>query len=588
MKRFSTFLFLFLAFVISEVPAQTPAFPGAEGGGMYTEGGRGGAVYFVTSLDDTNTGNLSTHEGTLRWCLGRSGDKTIIFKVGGIIELTSNLSVPSNTTIAGQTAPGDGILIKNSPIKVTSACLSAVTELSCPSFTIGGSNIIIRYIRIRPGDDIDNSINAPLSNIKFETDAIFGRRQSDIIIDHCSFGWGIDETASFYDNKNFTMQWCLVAESLRQSFHPKGRHGYGGIWGGKGATFHHNLLAHHDSRNPRMCGSRYSDLPDQELVDFRNNVIYNWGGNSGYAGEGGSYNFINNYYSYGAATSTKDRIFSPNADDGSNSQPAGVWGTFYVNGNYTYGYPNTTSNNWNGIDPNTGNAPLPGGTIDGIKSTSEFEVPYVTTHSAETAYDVVREYVGASHVRDAIDSRVINEVTNRLAPMRESRSSSPKPGFVDTPSDAGGYPTYSYDPNSVPVDSDRDGMPDDWENDNGLNKDDPTDRNTVGTDGYTMLEKYINSLVADNGPVPVQKVYSDPKGFSLYPNPASSEIHLTIPDYKSFVSYSISDISGKTVQKDQLTGELASKVSINALDRGIYFITISNGKQYITKRFVKQ
>ena len=560
--------------------SQTPAFPGAEGAGMYTTGGRPvvsngvvgeSYVYFVTSLEDTNTGNSTTNEGTLRWCLGRPGPRTIIFKVGGIIELTSSLKVTSNTTIAGQTAPGDGIIIKNAPITVTSACLTTVTTLNCPSFTIEehSNNIIIRYIRIRPGDDIDNSIGAPLSNIKFETDAIFGRRSSNIIIDHCSFGWGIDETASFYDNSNFTMQWCLVAESLRESFHPKGRHGYGGIWGGKGASFHHNLLAHHDSRNPRMCGSRYSGLPDQELVDFRNNVIYNWGGNSGYAGEGGSYNFVNNYYKYGAATSTKDRIFSPNCDDGSNASKggnvAGVWGTFYVNGNYTYGYPNTTSNNWNGIDPNTGNGELPGGTIDGIKSTTEFTVLPVTTQTAEEAYASILAEVGASKVRDAIDARVVNEVENQLAPMRESRSTSPKAGLIDTPSDAGGYPTYTYNPSDVLTDTDRDGMSDEWETANGLNPNDATDRNLFTVNGYTTLEEYING--AESVVLGVKKVLSDKNhAVVVYPNPATG---------KTSVQFNMIQSGEATVELINITGKTELLIAEEQFDKGINEVTFN-------------
>ena len=493
MRRFLIAGILFLSLITITAYAQTPAFPGAEGGGMYSTGGRGGEVYFVTSLDDAETGNSSTHEGTFRWCLSQPGPRTIVFKVGGVIELTSNLTIPSYTTIAGQTAPGDGILIKNAPITVTSACLTAVTTLSCPSITVGGSHVIIRYIRIRPGDDIDNSVGAPLSNIKFETDAIYGTDGSNIILDHCSFGWGIDETASFYDNKYFTMQWCLIAESLRESFHPKGTHGYGGIWGGKTATFHHNLLAHHDSRNPRMCGARYTNQPELELVDFRNNVIYNWGGNSGYAGEGGSYNFVNNYYEYGAGSTNKDRIFAPSDDnDSSTPLPSGIWGTFYVDGNFVYGYPSTTSNNWNGIDPNPSTKP-----ISEIQSLSEFNVPAVTTHSADDAYNVVLNDVGACLVRDAIDARVLNEVENRLAPLRESKSSSPRAGLIDSPSDVGGYPTYTYNPADVPTDTDRDGMPDDWETANGLSSADASDRNNTNEKGYTMLEVYLNSLVND-------------------------------------------------------------------------------------------
>lgn len=586
-KIYSLILFLFFSILTY---AQQPAFPGAEGAGMYTTGGRGGNVYFVTSLADTETGNSSTHEGTLRWCLKQSGPRTIIFKVAGIIELTKQMKVPSNTTIAGQTAPGDGILIKNAPVTVPSSCISSVKTLSCGSFVQDGNNVIIRYIRVRPGDEINNAVGAPLSNIKFETDAIFGRNRSNIIIDHCSFGWGIDETASFYSNINFTMQYCLVAESLRASFHPKGSHGYGGIWGGQGASFHHNLLAHHDSRNPRMCGSRYSNEPDKELVDFRNNVVYNWGSNSGYAGEGGSYNFVNNYYSYGAATSSsiRDRIFSPNADDGKNAQPKGVWGTFYVDGNYTRGFNTTTNNNWNGIDPNTGNAALPGGSKDGIKSTTEFNVANVTTQSAEDAYELVLKYVGANNHRDTIDRRVINEVRNHLAPMRASKGTS-KAGLIDTPSDVGGYPQYTYNASDVLADSDRDGMPDVWEDANGLNKNNASDRNTVNSDGYTMLEVYLNSLITNSESSSVHEKIADEKvGFDLYPNPATSYITINMPSNSSYINYTIFDYTGRTMMQGKLTQSDSNVINIESLSRGVYIITLSDGVHFIPNRFIKK
>lgn len=445
-------------------PDEILAFFGAEGAGAYTVGGREGATYFVTSLND----DVQEH-GTLRYILNQPGAKTILFKVAGIIELQKELRIKTkNVTIAGQSAPGDGICIKNYPV------------------IIEADNVIIRFIRFRMGDEK-----------AYEGDAITCTGRSNVIIDHCSMSWSTDECASAYDNTNFTMQWCIISESLRKSVHVKDAHGYGGIWGGKTVSFHHNLLAHHDSRNPRFCGSRYSNDAASEKVDFRNNVIYNWGNNSGYAGEGGSYNMINNYYKPGPATKAKGgqvayRIFQPNSDDGTNSQAQGVWGKFHVTGNVMDANTAVTNNNWDGMHPNVKNYDTDF-TVDNIKSAVEFDITtYAATQTAANAYYDVLNKAGASFKRDAVDERVVAEVKNGTFTYTGSNGS--KNGIIDTQSDVDGWPVYAYD--EAPKDSDGDGIPDEWEDANGLDKNKTSDGKAKTLDkDYTNLEVYLNSLV---------------------------------------------------------------------------------------------
>ncbi len=437
-----------------------PAFPGAEGFGRYTTGGRGGEVIYVTNLNDSGTGSL-------RAAVTTSGARIIMFKVSGIIELESTLTVSEDdVTIAGQSAPGDGICIKNY------------------SMAVSADNVIIRYIRCRMGDEDQT-----------EDDALRGRYLENVIIDHCSMSWSTDECSSFYNNSNFTMQWCILSESLRNSVHDKGTHGYGGIWGGQGASFHHNLLAHHDSRNPRFCGSRYTGDPDSELCDLRNNVIYNWGGNSGYGAEGGSYNIVNNYYKPGPATNdgVSDRIFSPNDDDGTNTNEEGVWGEFYVNGNYMYGSSTVTNDNWEGIDLNPQDDD-DDTEKDDIKSDSAFDYGDITTQTASVAYSAVLNYAGASLERDEVDERIVKETKNGTNTYEGSNGS--ENGLIDSQDDVGGWPDYDSD--SAPTDSDGDGMPDSWESANGLDSDDDSDGPEYDLSNYyTNIEVYLNSLVAD-------------------------------------------------------------------------------------------
>lgn len=453
-------IFATLVCVIFAVPAlraQTPAFPGAEGAGMYATGGRGGNVLYVTSLKDDG------EVGTLRWAVRQKGRRTVLFRVSGNIELTSPLRINNgDLTIAGQSAPGDGICVSNYETNVNA------------------DNVIIRFMRFRLGDKSGQAI-----------DALSGKGRKNVIIDHCSMSWSVDETTSFYDMENFTMQWCFIAESLRNSVHGKGRHGYGGIWGGKNASFHHNLFAHHDSRNPRFCGSRYSDRPDLERVDFRNNVIYNWGANNAYAAEGGSYNIVNNYYRPGAASSSgsRRRFVNPDADNGQNRQPAGTYGRFYVNGNYMHENPELTADNALGVEMgSTFERYAPQVTLKDILSEKEFCFPPVATRTAQEAFENVLRFGGCSLVRDVHDIRYAENAKNGTYDYDGSQGS--RNGLIDSQQDVGGWPVYrTY---GVLRDSNADGIPDGW-----LEKHHPRKKATdVDAQGYTYLEVYLNSLVS--------------------------------------------------------------------------------------------
>ncbi|MDR2580624.1 MAG: hypothetical protein LBC85_06500 [Fibromonadaceae bacterium] len=469
------------------------AFPGAEGFGAYTTGGRGGRVLYVTNLNDAAS---NPPVGSLRWAVNQTGARTIMFQVAGEIKLAARLRISNdNLTIAGHSAPGDGIVISGNTVYV------------------GANNVIIRYMRFRMGD---------LNDI--EDDAIWGRNQRDIIIDHSSMSWGTDECASFYDNENFTLQWSVLSESLRTSVHEKGNHGYLGIWGGRRASFHHNLIAHHDSRNPRFNGARYSNRASEELVDFRNNVIYNWGANSGYAGEGGRYNMVNNYYKPGPQSANSARIFQPNADNGNNSQAAGVWGTFYVAGNYMLnanGTPNTAVNNdnWVGIHPNPSSK-----NKSELRSNFEFEKGDITTHTAQEAYELVLARAGASFRRDATDIRVVNEVRNGLAPVRASGGAGTRAGMIDSQRDVGGWDTYTFNPSDVPIDTDGGGIPDYWKIANGLPLNDPSVSNSTSLAGtYTNLEVYLYDLLETGGTSGIMSSSSRQSSSSSRP-PSSSSV----------------------------------------------------------------
>jgi len=449
---------------IATIHAQA-VYPGAQGAGKFVTGGRGGKVLYVTSLEDDER-----KPGTLRWAILQRYPRIILFRVAGIIELNEPLFINRpNVTIAGQSAPGDGICIRGFHVSVN-------TE-----------NVIIQFVRFRMGDE---------KNVA--DDALKGIRRRNILIDHCSMSWSTDECSSFYDNENFTMQWCILSESLRNSVHAKGNHGFGGIWGGNKATFHHNLLAHHDSRNPRLSGSRYHAIPENENVELVNNVFYNWGGNSGYGGEGGQYNIIANYYKPGPASLARNgrhnfRIFSPNSDEGNNKQGRGVWGRFYVAGNVMHGNDEVTADNWKGIHPDNGeNENM---TNEGLRVQIPFLISDLKPVDAREAYERVLAKAGASLRRDPVDQRIVHEVRQGTFTFTGSKGSSN--GLIDSQADVGGWPVYGFRECDLLQDSDEDGMPDNWEKQQGLNPVDPADGQSFSlSKTYTNLETYLFSLVS--------------------------------------------------------------------------------------------
>jgi pectate lyase len=524
--------------------ARTIAFPGAEGAGKYTKGGRGGTVYQVTNLNDSGPGSL-------REAIKASGPRMVVFRVSGTIELESDLKIKSPyITIAGQSAPGDGICLKNH------------------SLYVQHDEVIIRYLRFRLGDESGA-----------ESDAIWGRYGKNVIIDHCSASWSVDEAMSFYSIDSLTIQWCLIAESLYMSHHSKGAHGYGGIWGGENATFHHNLFAHHSSRNPRFSGG--STAPCQN-VDFINNVIYNWGFNSVYGGEDGKINMVANYYKPGPATKSnvRNRICEPSDLDG----------RWYIEDNTVEGAPQISKDNWAGG--------VQGGRA--VESVIRVNTPFpnepLPLQSAEEACLDVVDDVGANYpVRDRIDDRIIHDVTTGTATydglyyeiIQGFSDTSVVRGIIDSQSDVNGWPALNSLP--APVDSDHDGMPDEWERSNQLDPNDETDRNLIGNDGYTMLEIYLNSLVPGNtsGVKAKPDLPRDYVVLRNYPNPFNPSTRIVFQNPGSeWINLSIYDLQGRLVKSLYEGKSLSAYREIewdgrndfgNRVSSGIYFAVMRSG-----------
>ena len=575
--------------------AQAPAFPGAEGHGRFVTGGRGGKIYHVTNLNDSGTGSF--REAV------KSGKRIIVFDVAGVIALKSDLKIADNITILGQTAPSPGITLRYYTVQP-------------------GSNNIIRFIRIRRGQE---------KNINDGADASWQRNKTGIIFDHCSFSWSIDEVASFYDNNNFTMQWCTVAESLTNPGHSKGAHGYGGIWGGKLASFHHNFVAHLMNRGPRFNGARYGwtgytnnkeystykwqNTVQAENVDFRNCVMYNAQGTCYGGPGGGQINIVNNYYKAGPSHSLKgttlnglkvdvstgkergsqDRITLVTLSTQSNSDKNhpelyDMTSRYYINGNTTETTKGskTANKDWKGVNYDKGVPSLNGEyyspdannfygdavahtTISGkscvkIKMDKPAPTGEVTTHSAAEAYEKVLAYAGASLYRDEVDARYMEEAQTGTATYKGSITKSP--GIIDKVADVNGYTEDNFGKGSRPTgfDTDKDGIPDDWEKANGLNPNNASDALTYSLDAkgyYTNIEVYANSLVENI--MKAENADALNAVDEYYPTSTSTGISQTVVDKGEVASITYYALNG-------------SRLNAPAKGISIRKITYSNGK----------
>ena len=462
---------------IEEDPELKAACNYIAGAGCQATGGMCGSMYIVSMLEDSV--DPSTNKpmmGTLRYAVEAGDARIVTFRVSGTIHLKKPLEITKgNITIAGQTAPGEGICLADYPLLIK-----------------GCSNVIVRFIRVRMGE------KGSLADNK-EYDAVSVNDCEDVVLDHLSCSWSVDECVSCYGNKRFTMQYCIVSESLRNSVHGKGNHGYGGIWGGENVSFHHNLLAHHDSRNPRFDHDYVNTLAGP--IDYINNVVYNWGGNSTYGGEGSTnggggrkINFVNNYYKAGPATkqSIRYRLCNPTTTCsnctnklGGAVDPMKLW----LEGNTMFGSEAVTGDNWQGINPDDASK------LSSIKAGSRFVFTdcYTGEETAEQAFETVLNKAGCSLSRDAIDARIVSEVRNGNFTYNGTTSTG---GLIDTPSDVGGWPEYQS--GTIPQDTDGDGIPDSWEEAHGLNPKSFADSKLESLiQGKTNLEVYLCDIVKE-------------------------------------------------------------------------------------------
>lgn len=581
-------LVLFLCPVFSFTQNQL-AFPGAEGYGKYASGGRGngqnGRIAIVTNLEDDL---YNPPVGSMRWAIKQGVDTltdpilgkypvkrplTIVFRIGGVINLKGDLRVNrDNLTVAGQTAPGDGICFRGATLN------------------FGGSdNLIVRYIRSRPGDELG-----------LETSAFRVENGSNFIIDHCSFSWAIEETTHFSSSPNFTVQWCIISESLYHSFHKKGERGYGSQHGGMYASYHHNLMAHHNSRTPRINGSNENDV--EALVDYRNNVNYNFGrSGSFYGGEwmktnglGFAHtNVVNNYFLPGPGNYGTLYFASPGTGDNG-------YAGWYFSGNVMVGEDAKTADNWLGVNYS-------------FKDSIRSDVAFVHTDGviedyenytqiAEEAYQAIIDGVGATlPKRDAHDIRLIKEMTSEIEIVRyaytdtsgqESPVKGVETGIIDTqinlvsPEDRAAGKTawdvYRTTPETeAPVDIDKDGMPDSWETEHGLDPNNGQDFKLIATNGYSNLENYIYGL---DFATLVGSIEYEPS-IRFYPNPFSNSFYIDSNNQINKVE--LYNLSGSCIYIEENRSGIRS-VELPMLIPGVYLVKTTDLKnQFNVAKVVK-
>ena len=613
--------------------AQQPAFPGAEGWGKYTTGGRaiderGSVVYHVTSLEDCTDANLV--EGTLRWAL-RTGDdtpRTILFDVCGTIKLTSRLKFQHpNVSILGQSAPGGGV------------CISGANIYVCKS------NVIIRHLRFRAGDEADANYSAiDIENVE------------NVIIDHCSFSWSMEENVTMYDNNYTTMQWCILSEPLYYSRHKKGERGYGSQWGGEHSSYHHNLLAHCVSRGPRLNGARdhntdygsHDQFVDTEIV---NNVMFNWGKKecihggeldapdelytiekktnddgsvtkdtiARYTGTYVNNNLVNNYYKPGPTTDACAGGYRWFARISRISGGYGKYSKWYVDGNvmeennhhYTNAnqtsedkfkgnYENINNDNWYNASTSSSQKALDiqyganeANMQKHLLDTDSTMSGLINIESAEDAYDNVIAKAGCTLPRrDAVDVRILAEAAGKREPIYHGSFKPDYLGVIDSQNDLkpvdaddtwSAWPSLEMEEGeTLPVDTDKDGIPDDYEIANGLDHTQAADGGAIASNGYSNLENYLETITAKPDPqidnTPIKNIKADKLTIEK-----NDKGEINIMSEKQIVAVMVYDLSGRLINNATVHDNNTTVTTPDVNERHIVKVIFSDGSSVTQK-----